>query len=95
MMGGRFGTMEARTATAGAKFVHIESTWPGTMTMTYRRAAYFNAGEARRREINCVVRFAVSCDNGVASGDQIFDSLIRSCVGEGFGHSPRWAQLVH
>jgi hypothetical protein len=37
MMGSRFGTMEARTA--GAKCGHIASTWPGTMTMTYRRAA--------------------------------------------------------
>jgi hypothetical protein len=36
-MGGRFGTMEARTA--GTKCGHIASTWPGTMTMTYSRAA--------------------------------------------------------
>jgi hypothetical protein len=58
-------------------------------------SAYFNAGEARRHEINCVVRFAESGDNGVTSGDQIFEALIRSCVGDGFGHSPRRAQLVH
>jgi hypothetical protein len=58
-------------------------------------SAYLNAGKARRREINHVVRFAVSCGNGVASGNQIFKALIRSCVGEGFGDSPRRAQLVH
>jgi hypothetical protein len=58
-------------------------------------SAYFNAGEARGREINRVVCSAASCGNGVASGNQIFDALIHSCVGEGFGHSPRRAQLGH
>ena len=37
MMGGRFGAMGA--CTVGAKCVHIALEWPGTMTMTYLRAA--------------------------------------------------------
>jgi len=49
---------------------------------------HLNAGKARQREINSVMRSAASCDNGVASSDQIFNTLICSCVGEGFGHSP-------
>jgi len=60
------------------------------MTMTYRRAALISMPGKLGD-----VRFAESCDNGVASGDQIFEALVRSCVGDGFGHSPRRAQLVH
>jgi hypothetical protein len=37
MMGGRFGAMGA--CTVGAKCVNIALGWPGTMTMTYLRAA--------------------------------------------------------
>ena len=55
--------------------------------------AYLNAGKARQREINSVIRSAASCDNGLASGGQIFNTLICSCIGEGFGHSPQRAQL--
>jgi hypothetical protein len=57
--------------------------------------AYLNAGNAWQREINCVVSLTASCENGVTSGNQIFNALICSCVGEGFCHIPQRVQFVH
>ena len=58
-------------------------------------SVYLNARDALRREFNGVVYFAVSCGNGVASGKQIINALIRSCVGEGLSHTLQRAELVH
>ena len=84
-MGGRFGTMRACTGVGVVRHHDDDISSCG---------AYLNAGKARRRKINRVVCSAASCDNGVASGGQIFDALICSCVGGALVTVPDGRSLV-